>query len=188
MTTDTDDMVQRDYKAKPATSRHGTHALITVAYDVVSVPEEEPVVLVLKAFEPEKPGRWGLPGGSWGRYPEETPFDTVRRLVEARLGIVAPISPVVLGVDWTPQARFAPGMNYIFDGGVLPAASAEQIRPVPGGGYADVRILPPSRFSEIDIDHAAAARISLALAQRRSRAGVLMTMRGELISIPASRA
>ncbi|MFD8478710.1 hypothetical protein [Kitasatospora sp. NPDC059673] len=190
MTTDTDhDTVERDYKADPEDVRIGTHVAFLVGPEQPEdgdAAQEPRLVLVYKAEL--DPPRWGLPGGSWGAYPDETPVDTAARHLGVRLGVRSDGYPTVLGNDWVLADRYPPGLNIIFDGGTITPTEAALMRPMPGSAYGEVKFVPVSEIFEAELNDPEKLRIIQALRVLTAGRGFAMTVHGVPIPTPAHRA
>ncbi|MEU5383714.1 hypothetical protein [Kitasatospora cineracea] len=159
----------RDYKANPEPLRLGTHLLCRNG--------EGKFLTVFKA-NLETP-RWGLPGGSRGGMPGETPNETVTRHMFTRLGIVLPTPTLVLHCDWVGERQYPAGLNLFFDGGVLSDRKAAQVRLMPNSGYSDVQWFTGEELLSRRADDNGRARLEAALAALETGQGSLMTILGE---------
>ncbi|MGX4737085.1 hypothetical protein [Kitasatospora griseola] len=178
-TTDTRAGTPWDLKADPPPVRIGTHVLFRVGPD--ETHPEQRVVLVYK--DTLNPPRWGLPGGSWGAYPDETPADTAARHLSVRLGVRPDSYPTVIGVDWVPAGQYPPGVNLVFDGGVITSDEAAMMRPMPGSAYGELRLVPIGKILDAGLTDAEALRINQAVRVVLAGRGMTMTEAG--IPLPA---
>ncbi|GLW53986.1 hypothetical protein [Kitasatospora phosalacinea] len=165
-----------DLKADPPPARLGTHVVFTVDAKAANGQQETLVCLVYK--DTLHTPRWGLPGGTWGEFDHESPVHAAARLVRVRLDSDAGVSPVVIGVDWVPRDRYAPGVNVVLDGGELTDVAANLMRPTPGSGYGEVRFVAVDKLDTVVIDQHSKRRIVAALEARKAGRGFPMTQLG----------
>ncbi|MEU8529430.1 NUDIX domain-containing protein [Streptomyces sp. NPDC048629] len=124
----------------------------TVASGVLLFDEQDRVLLVDPTY---KPG-WEFPGGVVES--GEPPAVAGVREVAEELGVRLDTAPGLLVIDWEPpRPPGYGGLRFLFDGGVLPASAADELR-LPGAELRGWRfvteaeaaeLLPPVRYQRL---------------------------------------
>ncbi len=125
----------------------------------VLVLDEAGRVLIVK---PTYRDGWLIPGGAVEA--DEAPRETCRREVAEELGLALPVGRL-LCVEYLPAYDdFTESVQFVFDGGVLPAATLAQMR-LPPDELAEARFVAANEAMEL-LNSRLAVRISYALDAR----------------------
>ncbi|WP_078622254.1 NUDIX hydrolase [Streptomyces sp. NRRL S-244] len=111
-----------------AASHRASRPKAITAASVLFTDSAGRVLLVEPSYD--KSGRWNLPGGGIDSDLGETPRAAARREVHEELGLdLAPGR--LLGVNWAHKPGYPARIRFLYDGGVLDAATLARIRLAP---------------------------------------------------------
>jgi ADP-ribose pyrophosphatase YjhB (NUDIX family) len=126
---------------------------------------DDRVLLVKPTY---KPG-WEIPGGYL--HPGETPTEGAAREVKEELDITPPVGRLLVA-DWAPHATEGDKLLFVFDGGILPAETREQIT-VDGVEISEYAYYPAEQLDSMLIPRLA-RRVHAAIGARRGGAATYL--------------
>lgn len=123
----------RRHPPRPEPAPEDARCAVAVGAGLVCMDEHGRILLVKPAREP----RWAVPGAV--RAAAESPRETAARAVLESLGLSRDPGRL-LCVDYVPEASAgaAPGIAYLFDGGVLSARESAAVK-LAADEFADLR-------------------------------------------------
>jgi len=133
-----------------------------VAAGALFFDDQDNVLLVKPTY---KDG-WDIPGGYVE--PGETPAEACQREVKEELGLELPIRRLLV-VDWAPSEGEGDKVLFVFDGGMITPASADQLS-LPRAELVTFAFQPPEALNDL-----MPARLA-----RRLRAAISARQRGVL--------